>query len=108
MITTLDPFVDEQRLSVLTVNHDELRVRVFAVEPADFSDYLAYLYRMDDPDRGDPSWQEVSDKKVQVSTEADAVVDTSLDLGGALDGEPGHVVVLVEPVPAVSPTTNNY
>ena len=108
MITTLDPFVDEQRLSVLTVNHDELRVRVFAVEPADFSDYLAYLYRMDDPDRGDPSWQEVSDKKVQVSTEADAVVDTSLDLGGALDGEPGHVVVLVEPVPAVSPTSNNY
>ena len=107
-ITTLDPFVDEQSLSLLSVNHDELRVRIFAADPAEFGAYLQYVYSLDDPARRDPTWELLSDRTIGVDGDADATVDTPIELGDALGGKPGQVIVLVEPVPAVRPSSNDY
>ncbi len=107
-ITTLDPFLDDQQLSLLTVGHDKLRVRVFAADPANFKDYLDYLYTLDDEDRKDPTWDVLSDETIKPQGDENATVDTPIDLTKILGGKPGHVIVLVEPVPAVSPNSNNY
>lgn len=107
-ITTLDPFSKRQQLDVLTVNHDKLRVRVFAAAPAIFGNYLTYMYSLDDPARKDPSWDVLSDDTITLKDSADATVDTPIDLSGVLGAKPGHVIVLVEPVPTVSPFSNDY
>ncbi len=109
-ITTLDPFAEGQQLTTLTVNHDQLRVRVFAVGIDDFADYARYANERDwvDPPVDVPDWEVLSDATVQPEGDADVPVLTSIDLAGALGGKPGHVVVLIEPVPAVSPNSNLY
>ena len=108
MITTLDPFLDGQQLSLLTVGHDDLRVRVFAADPANFNDYVDYLYSLDDPDRADPTWDVLSDRTITLDGDENATLDTPIDLSDILDGKPGHVIVLVEPIPAISPNSSDY
>ncbi|MGB8858357.1 MAG: alpha-2-macroglobulin family protein [Ilumatobacteraceae bacterium] len=107
-ITTLDPFADGQQLSVLSVNHDQLRVRVYAADPAGFAAYLTYLYSLDYSDRRDPTWDVLSDETITIEDAADSTVDTPIDLSGVLDGKPGQVIVFVEPVPAVPPSDSDY
>ncbi|HAP74685.1 MAG TPA: hypothetical protein DCR14_01210, partial [Acidimicrobiaceae bacterium] len=108
LVTTLDPFADEQQLTVLSVNHDELRVRVFSVTPDDYGDYLQYTQERDWASPDLPGWEVLADTTVRPEGDADVPVLTSIDLSGALGGSPGHVVVLVEPVPAVSPNDDDY
>ncbi|MDP2292955.1 MAG: Ig-like domain-containing protein, partial [Actinomycetota bacterium] len=107
-ITTLDPFAESQQLSVLTTNHDTLRVRVFAAEPSMFDDYFRYSWQRDNADVPLPAWTVLSDSEISVDGEADTMVDTPIDLGGLLAGAPGHLIVLVEPVPALSPSDDDY
>ena len=107
-ITTLDPFVTTQKLSVLTTNQKQLRVRVFEADPSKFAEYLQYLERRDDRAVRVPNWPLLSDAKVSPNADNDATVETSLDLSGPLQAKPGQVIVLVEPVPAVSPRSDNY
>jgi len=107
-ITTLDPFLDDQQLSLLTVGHDELRVRVFAADPANFKDYLDYLYGLDDQNRKDPTWDVLSDVTIKPNGDENVTLDTPIDLTDVLGGTPGHVIVLVEPVPAISPNSSEY
>lgn len=108
VVTTLDPFADGQQLTALTVNHDKVRVRVFAADPSVFADYLEYSYRRDDPSVSMPDWTVLSDETLSVKSDPDATVATPIDLGKVFDGKPGMAIVLVEPVPAVPPQSNDY
>jgi alpha-2-macroglobulin len=107
-VTTLDPFTKEQKLSVLSTNRNELRVRVFEAKPAAFSDYLAYQNQRDDPDARQPNWKVLSDNVVKPEGNKDATIETLIDLSSELGGKPGQVIVLVEPVPAVARSADNY
>jgi len=107
-ITTLDPFLDDQQLSLLTVGHDKVRVRVFAADPANFEDYLDYLYGLDDVNREDHTWDVLSDDTIKPKGDENATLDTPIDLTDILGGKPGHVIVLVEPVPAISANSETY
>lgn len=108
MVTTLDPFADSQQLGILTVNHDELRVRVFDADPEHFDEYVNYWYARDSVGAAVPDWTVLSDTTVRPSGDADVPVLNAIDLSDALDGKPGHVIVLVEPVPAISPNSPDY
>ncbi len=107
-ITTLDPFAKDQKLSVLTTNHDQLRVRVFKADPANFSTYLRYAQSRYGNDIKMPSWTELSDRKISVSGQPDTTMETQIDLSRELGGKPGQVIVLAEPVPTVSPNDERY
>ena len=107
-VTTLDPFLDAQRLSVVTVGHDQLRVRVFAADPAMYNDYFNYVYGSEGEPRNDPPWEVLSDETIAVEGDENSAVDTQLDLSPYLDGKPGHVIVLVEAEPAPSPDSEEY
>jgi len=107
-ITTLDPFATQQQLSVLTVNHDKLRVRVFAADPTKFAEYYRYSYDRDMVETKLPDWEVLADDTLAIEGAKDTPILTTVDLAGVLKGKPGQVIVLVETVPAVSPNSNDY
>ncbi|NNL97936.1 MAG: hypothetical protein HKO63_07005, partial [Acidimicrobiia bacterium] len=98
-IVTLDPLAPDPSLAITTVNHEELRVRLFRVGLDDWASYLTYFDRrwdFQDPPRL-PNWDEVLDTTIDTDAEDNELTETTIELGDALEGEPGHVVVLVEP-----------
>ena len=101
-LTTLDPSVDTAELPLRSVNHDRLRVRVFAVTPDDWTDYVDYLSEFGgDPSQAPelPGWDVVSDDEIEAGGQTDSLAETPLDLADALDGR-RSVVVLAEPTEA--------
>lgn len=107
-IITLDPFATQEQVSLWTIGHDKLRVRVFAADPAMFAEYVHYLNERDNPDTTLPDWQELSDATLTITGDTDNPIVADIDLSTALKGKPGQVIVLVEPVPAVKPSSDNY
>ncbi len=107
-ITTLDPFSSAQQLSILTTNHDELRVRVFEANVNAFTTYTEYVKSRWDDRVKLPNWKVLADTKVKPKGDKDTVNETLIDLGPALNGKPGQVIVLVEPVPVVSPNDERF
>ena len=108
MITTLDPFLESQQLSLLTVGQDQLRVRVFAADPTNFDDYLSYYHQLDDVNRTDPAWDVLSDETITLEGDENSTLDTPINLAEILRDKPGQVIVLIEPVPLASPNSNDY
>jgi alpha-2-macroglobulin len=94
-LTTLDPLVDGQQLSVYTVGHAELRVQVYSVTPEQWGDYEDYQQRRDDASRDFPDLAKVDDRTVAVEGDINQRAETVIDLGAVLQGKPGHAVVVV-------------
>jgi hypothetical protein len=107
-LITLDPFAERQQVSLWSIGHDKLRVRVFAADPEMFADYVRYTARRDDPSTPFPTWEVLSDATLTVEGDTDNAIVTDIDLSGVLKGAAGQVIVLVEPVPAVRPTSDEY
>jgi alpha-2-macroglobulin len=101
--TTLDPLAEHPTLPVVTVNHDDFRLRVFAVSPQDWAAYPLYLQSIynGDTQAPEPSWTALDDRVIDVDAKPDQAVETSVDLSEYLQGNLGHIVVLVE-------TTEHY
>ncbi|HTH07761.1 MAG TPA: Ig-like domain-containing protein, partial [Ilumatobacteraceae bacterium] len=108
MITTLDPLAPRQELTVRSVNHDELRVRVFAATLDDMAAYWKYANERDYNGSPLPEWEVLADETIEIDGDADLESLTPIDLQRFLDGKPGHVIVLVDPVPAVKPDDPDY
>lgn len=98
-LTVLDPAADG-RISVFTTGHKQLRVRVYAVAPADWDAYLRFL-RTRNEDRlrraAPPPGKSVLDTTVPVASDPDILGETRIDLRPALPGGLGHAIVLIEP-----------
>ncbi len=98
-LSVLDPAADG-RLSVFTTGHKQLRVRVYAVTPADWDTYLSFL-RARNEDRlrraAPPPGKPVFEGKVAVESDPDILGETRIDLRAALPGGLGHAIVIVEP-----------
>jgi alpha-2-macroglobulin len=110
LITTLDPFSKSQKLSVLSTNEKELRVRVFEADPAKFSQYTDYLEKRDseETELPLPAWKVLSDTKIAPKADNDATVETAIDLGPQLGGKPGQVIVFVEALPVPPRNSDRY
>ena len=94
---TLDPSSSKPFYTVYSVNYEQVRVRAFAVTPADWLAYQAYLRDeayQEDP--ADPPGREVLNESVQIETTADQLVETNIDLSAALSGLTGHLIVVVD------------
>ena len=97
-LVTLDPSAENPILSVYTINYRELDVRAYAVEPSDWRAYLDYrdrYYREDSEPL--PPGQEVLNETITIEAEDDVFAEVPLELGTALNGETGHLVVIVQP-----------
>lgn len=106
-LVVLDP-AGPKRLALYSVNHESLRVRLFAVTPEQYGDFAAAMRaRLSDdrnkltgsfPDIG----RRISDTVVPLTAQPDEIVETQIDLRPALPAGPGHALLLVEPTANVT------
>jgi alpha-2-macroglobulin len=97
-LVTVDPSADKPYFTVYTINYERLRVHVYAVEPADWPAYMEYrdnFFRQERPPA--PPGQEVLNQTITVEGQADTLTEVPIDLSPALDGDHGHLIVIVEP-----------
>ncbi len=94
---TLDPSSSQPSFTIYSVNYEAVRVRAFAVTPADWSAYQTYLREhANQEDPPDPPGRKVLETEQPIETVADELVETNIDLSEALDGSFGHLVVIVD------------
>jgi uncharacterized protein YfaS (alpha-2-macroglobulin family) len=93
----LDP-IGDPALTVYSVNHEALRMKVFRVTPGDWGAFGAWMRTWDAEDRGMKlPGALLIDQKVPVQAVADTQVETNLDLRPFLTEGHGQLVVMVEP-----------
>jgi uncharacterized protein YfaS (alpha-2-macroglobulin family) len=95
---TLDPSAPKPVFSVYAINYSSVNVKIYAVQPADWPDYLRYLGDWQSQDNP-PSLpgQLVFDKAIDVQAAADTLTQVDVDLSPYLNGGFGHLVVVAEP-----------
>jgi alpha-2-macroglobulin len=95
---TLDPTVDHKTFSVYAINYDKLLLKVYAVQPSDWTEFKTSLTQ----------WQQsdslptlpgtlVEDKTLDLNIPEDALSQVDIDLGQYLKGDFGHFIVIVQP-----------
>jgi alpha-2-macroglobulin len=90
------------RFSVFTINQPSVKVKVYAVSPADWPKYREFREAFDRRvAKVVPPGRLVIDQAVAVRGAADELTETTIDLAPALRQRLGHVVLVVEP--AVAP-----
>ena len=106
-MVVLDPAF-EPALSVWSVNRNELRVRLYAVEPKDWHRYVKFRQDWDYEGRlTQPPGKLVLTRSVQPKKAVDELVETRIDLGPALKGGFGQLIAIVEP-PQQKPRKNRW
>jgi uncharacterized protein YfaS (alpha-2-macroglobulin family) len=91
----LDPS-GKNAYSVYSMNFADLRIRLLAVGPDDYRQYLDYLNEWD-PKKDTPPGRLLSDQTIRVKSEPDVLTETAIDLTPALKEGRGQVLVVVEP-----------
>jgi uncharacterized protein YfaS (alpha-2-macroglobulin family) len=97
--TVLDPTA-KLSYSIYSTNMPAVKVRVYAVEPKDFSQfqkYLQYVNYDDDTKKPTKPGRLISDKVVNIERKPDEMVETRVDLTEALPSGFGSVIVDIEP-----------
>jgi uncharacterized protein YfaS (alpha-2-macroglobulin family) len=112
-LITLDPLTPDPSLAITTVNHEQLRVRLFKVDVEDWDSYLRYWeQRWNDQEPPPlPNWTEVRNATIDTKADPNELTETTINLGDALDGETGHVIVLIESsgrLAELTPNDNDY
>lgn len=107
-LITLDPSAPVPTLPVWSINYETLRVRLYAVTPADWPAYLLYRQAYNQQtDAPTPPGRLVQDEMMPLEDLDDVWIETAIDLTPALTRGSGHVIVVVEP-PAGLLTRNRY
>lgn len=97
--TVLDPTA-KLSYSIYSTNMPSVKVRVYAVQPQDFSQfqkYLQYVNYDDDTKKPAKPGRLISDKIVNIERKPDEMVETRIDLTEALPSGFGSVIVDIEP-----------
>ena len=95
---TLDPSLTKKVFSVYEINYSKLNLKVYAVGPGDWPQYMQYLQ----------NWQQtnvpskmpgrlVENKVLNLNFPDDTLSQVDIDFDKYMDGKFGHFVVIVEP-----------
>lgn len=98
MLVTLDPSASDPQLTVYTMNEPELSVKAYAVSPADWPAYVEYRRKADEFEANPtPPGQLMYDETIKTNGQEDVLTETAVSLSQALQGETGHLIVIVQP-----------
>ena len=98
-LATVDPLGARQTIPVMVRQWEQLRVRLYTVEPSDYGSYLELASRWRrsrDRTAVDIPWTPAVDEIIDTGIDGDILTEVPIDLSGALDGEHGHVVMIVD------------
>ena len=107
LLATVDPLGAQQAIPVMVRQWEQLRVRLYAVEPSDYGSFLDLVSRWRrSRDRSvvDVPWPPAIDEIVDTGIDHDALTEVPIDLSGALNGEHGHLVMIVSGAGQVAET----
>lgn len=107
---TTDPTAEFPSVTVTTINHDDVRVRAWAVTPANLEEFRGYIdeQHSDDSVQVPESWPTVLDEIVEIDGEQDRYVETPIDLSRAFAQSGSQLVVRVESTLDVSRNDDDY
>jgi len=92
----MDPMA-QPRLSVYSINHDSLRVRLYSVGPEHWQEFRKLQSNRDDQIARSMPGTLVLSEIVNVPESPDEIVETRIDLSPALNDGYGQVGIVVEP-----------
>ncbi len=105
---TLDPMAETKGVSVITTNHDSVKLTVWAVEPNDVPSFQRYLEsRWSDTSPPEPTWPKLVDEVVEFDAESDTVTESFLDLSDPLS-QSSQLVVRIAPTEQYSNQSEEY
>jgi hypothetical protein len=95
---TLDPTTSRAVFSVYAINYKKLKLKVYAVQPSDWTAYQTYLqdWQRTDVPSSMPG-RLVEDKSLNTNLPDDTLTEIAIDLKPYMQGSCGHFVVIVEP-----------
>jgi hypothetical protein len=99
-MVVVDPGAKKPTLDFFTANYEQLKVRLYQVQPSDYDAFGLYMrnrWNHDNPPR--VPGKKVFDRLIETTRGTNQLVETSVDLTPALNGGLGHVIALVEPYP---------
>jgi alpha-2-macroglobulin len=107
--TVLDPY-SQPKFSIFSVNHQQLKVSLYAVTPEHWGQYATFMRNAQQYDyrRGramPPIGRLISSKVIDVANKQDEIAETQIELKPALNEGLGHVIVSLE---AVQPPRNDW
>ncbi len=95
---TLDPTLTTPVFNVYAINYDELKVRIYSVQPGDWEDFKTYLSEWQRSDKTPPiPGRLVHDKSLSLNLPNDTLTQISIDLSPYTKDGFGQFIVVVEP-----------
>jgi alpha-2-macroglobulin len=92
---TLDPA--SPQLSIYTINHERLNLRLYRVTPGDWSRFQTYQRERHRDEPPPPPGELVQERTLTIEAEADALTETNIDFSDVLENDLGQIVVVIEP-----------
>ena len=95
---TLDPTATKKIFSVYAINYKKLNLKVYSVQPSDWTQFKQYLREWQQTDMPPKMPGElVADRVLTLDIPDDTLSQVDVDLGPYMDGKYGHFVLIVEP-----------
>jgi hypothetical protein len=95
---TMDPAAPEPLFSVYAINYNTLELRIYSVQPEDWPAYKEYLRQWQQTDQPPEMPGEfVVQKTLRPEMPADTLTQVDIPLAEYMDGDYGHLIVVVEP-----------
>ncbi|MCH7790288.1 MAG: hypothetical protein IH940_12750, partial [Acidobacteria bacterium] len=107
ILITTDPLTDDKSISIDSVGHAELRVRVLDVDVDDYAGTVKRLSRVYEQSADLPSWRVIENRIVEVH-EPETLSQVEIDLPDALVDGDGHVVAIVESTETYDRESEDY
>ena len=101
LLVTTDPSAADPALTLYVMNYEELHVQMYAVTPDAWTDYMEYRREFarlnEDDELPTPPGELVFDDMMAIDYEEDVLTETAVSLREAVEGETGHVIVVIQP-----------
>jgi hypothetical protein len=111
-LLTLDP-AGQKRISIYSVNHQSLRVALYAASPEDYGRFIDAMRERVTYQRNNyrpPPFPEIGHRvfaeTIKINAQPDEITDTPIDLRPALRNGLGHALLIVEPVAPVTTSSD--
>lgn len=97
-LVTLDPASEDPVLTLYTINYNRLEVKIYAVEPADWTAFKEYLREYQRTDiQLTPPGHLVKNETLRLEVAADKLTAVDIPLGDVMDGDYGQFIVIAKP-----------
>ncbi|MEN8241276.1 MAG: Ig-like domain-containing protein [Chloroflexota bacterium] len=97
-LVTLDPASTSPVLSLYTINYSKLDVKIYSVEPSDWTSFLEYVQQYSRTDQPtNPPGRLVLDDTIQIDAANDVLTEVGINLKPVMDGDYGHFVIIAKP-----------